>query len=425
MLLAIVRDITERKEAAEALHALVKATAVSGEDFFRALVMELAKVLHVKYAFVGALLPGAPERVRTVAMWAKDALAPNFEYELAKAPCANVVNRNLCYYSDDVQTQFPEDKFVVERGVVSYMGIPLFDASGAALGILAVLNDRPMESSELARSLLTILASRAATEMERQQSEEEIRRLLARVQEDAAELKKRVAERTVQLKAANAELKAFAYSVSHDLKAPLRGIDGYSRLLLEDYAPKLDENGRFFVHTIRKATAQMALLIDDLLAYSRLERRAMKAGSIQLHPFVEALLANYSVEVQSRGVTLKVSVPETTVQADTDGLAMALRNLIENALKFTRNTPAPAIEIGGRETERSCILWVKDNGIGFDMRYHDRIFEIFQRLQRAEEYPGTGIGLAMVRKSMERMGGRVWAESKPGEGAAFYLEVPR
>jgi signal transduction histidine kinase len=200
---------------------------------------------------------------------------------------------------------------------------------------------------------------------------------------------------------------------------------GSSRSFSASNAPKLDENGRFFVHTIRKATTQMALLIDDLLAYSRLERRAMKAGSIQLHPFVEALLANYSVEVQSRGVTLKVSVPETTVQADTDGLAMALRNLIENALKFTRNTPAPAIEIGGRETERSCILWVKDNGIGFDMRYHDRIFEIFQRLQRAEEYPGTGIGLAMVRKSMERMGGRVWAESKPGEGAAFYLEVPR
>jgi PAS domain S-box-containing protein len=425
MLLAIVRDITERKEAAEALRAVVKATAGSGEDFFRALVVELAKVLHVKYAFVGALLPGAPERVRTVAMWAKDALASNFEYELAKAPCANVINRIPCYYPDNVQLQFPEDKSLVDMGAVSYMGVPLFDATGAALGLLAVLNDRPMESSELALSLLTILANRAATEMERQQREKEIRRLLAQVQEDATELEKRVAERTVQLKVANAQLEAFAYSVSHDLKAPLRGIDGYSRLLLENYAPKLEEEGRSFVHTIRKATAQMALLIDDLLAYSRLERRTMTASPIQLNAFVEALLANYSAEVQSRGVTLNVSVPETTVQADRDGMAMALRNLIENALKFTRNIQAPAIEIGGREEEHSCVLWVRDNGIGFDMQYHDRIFEIFQRLQRAEEYPGTGIGLAMVRKSMERMGGRVWAESKPGEGAAFYLEVPR
>lgn len=259
---------------------------------------------------------------------------------------------------------------------------------------------------------------------ERKRAEMEIQRLLAQVQQDAAELEKRVAERTEQLKAANAQLEAFAYSVSHDLKAPLRGIDGYSRLLLEDYGPKLDADGQLFVKNIRQGASQMTRLIDDLLAYSRLERRAMTAARIILPQFVETLLLGYADEIQSRQVSLTVSLPPVTLQADADGLGLALRNLIGNALKFTRNTAKPVIEIAGQKRGDKVILEVKDNGIGFDMAYHDRIFEIFQRLQRAEDYPGTGIGLALVRKAMERIGGRVWAESRPGEGTKFFLEVP-
>jgi PAS domain S-box-containing protein len=260
---------------------------------------------------------------------------------------------------------------------------------------------------------------------DRKRAEEEIQQLLDQVRQDAAELEQRVAERTAQLKAANEQLEAFAYSVSHDLKAPLRGIDGYSRLLLEDYASQLDNDGRFFITTIRNAALQMTQLIDDLLAYSRLERRAMAASVIQFPAFVEAVLSPYSPQMETLRVALKVSLPPAAIQADADALGMALRNLVDNAIKFTRNTPEPLIEIGGKVTDTSYILWVRDNGIGFDMQYRDRIFEIFQRLQRSEEYPGTGVGLALVRKAMERMGGRAWAESSPGEGATFYLEVPQ
>ena len=128
---------------------------------------------------------------------------------------------------------------------------------------------------------------------------------------------------------------------------------------------------------------------------------------------------------RTRRVTVKVSLPPAEIRADADALGMALRNLVDNAIKFTRDASEPCIEIGGEVTETSYVLWVRDNGIGFDMQYGDRIFEIFQRLQRSEEYPGTGIGLALVRKAMERMGGRAWAESSPGEGATFYLEVPQ
>jgi PAS domain S-box-containing protein len=239
-----------------------------------------------------------------------------------------------------------------------------------------------------------------------------------------AELELRVLERTAKLEAANRELETFSYSVAHDLKAPLRGIDGYSLLLLEDYSARLDDTGRQFLANVRSATLQMNQLINDLLAYSRLERQDMQTVQVDAKPLIEALLAERADEVQRRGVAVNVALPFASVSADREGLAMALRNLLENAFKFTRDAAHPAIAIGGRERNGARVLWVRDNGPGFDMQYHDRIFAIFQRLHRMEDYPGTGIGLAIVKKAMERMGGRAWAESEPGKGATFYLEIP-
>jgi PAS domain S-box-containing protein len=252
---------------------------------------------------------------------------------------------------------------------------------------------------------------------ERKQAEEKL-------QEYREHLEELVAARTAQLEAKTRELETFAYSVSHDLKAPLRGIDGYSRLLLEDHTAQLDDEGRTFLHIIRSAANQMDELINDLLDYSRLERRSMHTMAIDLPGLVEAVIAEFAADIEQRGVDLGVDVSCQTVTAEAEGLAQALRNVVSNALKFTRDVPLPQIEIGGRETEKACILWVRDNGTGFDMQYHDRIFEIFQRLYRSEDYPGTGVGLAIVRKAMQRMGGRVWAESAPGQGATFYLEIP-
>ncbi|MBS4097046.1 MAG: PAS domain S-box protein [Sulfuricella sp.] len=253
---------------------------------------------------------------------------------------------------------------------------------------------------------------------ERKQTESAIRQL-------NTELETKVEERTAELRAINDEMKAFTYSVSHDLKAPLRGIDGYSRLLQEDYASRLDEEGRTFIANIRNGTQQMSQLIEDLLAYSRQERRALRHTLVSLAKMTEAVAAEFSGELRSRHVELRLAVPEMEVGVDLESLTTILRNLLDNAIKFSRNSPNPAIEIGGRDEATSAILWVHDNGIGFDMRFHDRIFEIFQRLQRAEDYPGTGIGLAIVRKAAQRMGGRAWAESTPGEGATFFVELPK
>ena len=231
--------------------------------------------------------------------------------------------------------------------------------------------------------------------------------------------------RAQKLQSINKELESFTYSISHDLKAPLRGIEGYSALLLEDYADKLDADGRTFLHTIRSGTVHMSQLIDDLLAYSRLERRTLIPDNILIPLFVEKLLLSHADEIGSRNITLRVALLEVVLHVDADGLGVALRNLIENAFKFTRDVPAPMIAIACNVTEEKFIIWVKDNGIGFDMAYHDKIFEVFHRLQNSEGYSGTGIGLAMARKAAERMGGRLWAESKPGKGATFYMEIPR
>ena len=240
-----------------------------------------------------------------------------------------------------------------------------------------------------------------------------------------AELEQRVERRTAELAAKNRELETFTYSVSHDLKAPLRGIDGYSRLLLEDYADKLDEDGRRFLASVRQASAHMGQLIDDLLAYSRIERREPRLVRLRPLDLVRDQLHALAPEIETRGVAVTVDVPEDLeALADVQGLAIAVRNLLDNALKFTRACAAPAIGVSACREGEFIKLSVRDNGIGFDARFTERIFEIFQRLHRSEDYPGTGIGLAIVRKAMERMGGRARAESTPGQGATFHLEFP-
>ncbi len=261
-----------------------------------------------------------------------------------------------------------------------------------------------------------VVVSRDVTE--RRQMEDEIRQL-------NTELEERVRQRTAELANANKELETFTYSVSHDLKAPLRGIDGYSRLLLEDYQDRLDQAGRQLVNNVRSGVAQMSQLIEDLLAYSRMERRSLLGQTLDLPQVVAKVLGKMQAGIQQHGMVVDTSLQGLTVRADPEGLSIVLRNLIDNAIKFSRDSHPPTLSISGVAGEKSITLIVRDNGIGFDMQFHDRIFEIFQRLQRAEEYPGTGVGLAIVYKAMQRMGGDVRAESEPGKGATFYLELPR
>jgi PAS domain S-box-containing protein len=239
------------------------------------------------------------------------------------------------------------------------------------------------------------------------------------------ELEERVARRTSQLESANRELETFTYSVSHDLKAPLRGIDGYSKLLDDMYKNKLDEEAQFFISSIRSSTLKMNQIIDDLLEYSRLDRSKMTLTRIKISEFISSIISAYSDEVASNKFKLALDSPDIEIMADPKGLKIALRNLIDNAIKFSAVKSDPFIRIRVEERESSWLLSVNDNGVGFEMKYSQKIFVIFQRLHKAEEFPGTGIGLAMVSKAMQKMDGKAWAESTPGIGSTFYLEMSK
>jgi len=300
-------------------------------------------------------------------------------------------------------------------GIRSFAALPLF-AENEIIGVLGFASATTRDFRKDAEFLETI-SNQVATGFQNALLHEQM-------QHYAQELERRVFQRTAELEAKNRELETFSYSVSHDLKAPLRGIDGYSLLLSEDYSEMLDQQGRLFLENIRYGINRMNQLIDDLLAYSRLERRAITRTPIYLRQMIQNIASEWINDPQIRA-KFSFDINCQYIMTDSESLTQALRNLIDNAIKFTRDVQEPRIEIGGSENRDNCVLWVQDNGIGFDMQYADRIFEIFQRLNRDEEYPGTGIGLALVRKAMERIGGRAWTESAPGQGATFYLEIPK
>lgn len=237
------------------------------------------------------------------------------------------------------------------------------------------------------------------------------------------ELEEKVAARTKQLSDANKELDMFTYSVSHDLKAPLRGIDGYSKILLEEFHDQLNEEGKFFLSTIRQSVGKMNQLIEDLLAFSRIERKPFQYASVDLKKLVISLVDELANGFLEGGGQIKVDVPNIYFKSSIEGISMALKNLIENAIKYSPDISNGMVEIYAEEREKTILIKVDDHGIGFDMKYHDKIFNIFERLQRAEDYPGTGIGLAIVKKIADRLHGKVWATSALGEGSIFYFEI--
>jgi light-regulated signal transduction histidine kinase (bacteriophytochrome) len=252
---------------------------------------------------------------------------------------------------------------------------------------------------------------------ERQNADAELRRL-------NEELERRVTERTSQLEAANKELEGFSYSVSHDLRAPLRAVVGFSKMLIEDHAGQIDEEAQRKLGVIQSEAQRMGMLIDDLLAFSRLGRKEMSSADIDMTGLARSTYEGLQAHHEGAPPEFRLeSLPRA--RGDRVLLGQVWANLLSNALKFSSKREKPLVEVNAVSDEKEHIYFVRDNGAGFDPRYQSKLFGVFQRLHNASEFPGTGVGLALVQRIVVRHGGRVWADSRPGEGATFYFSLPK
>lgn len=409
-------DITERKKAEEALR--------ESEIHFRQLFennpqpMWIYDVESLQFKDVNksALKKYGYSKEEFLSMTLKD-IRPLEDITLL---LKNIAESNDEFQDSGVWSHQLKDRTIILVEIFSHN--MLFENKLARLVLVNDVTQRKQAEEEIAKHRIHLEKLVKERTIELEQSEQ----ALLKVVDDLNLKQTQLALSNKKLAEINAEMETFTYSVSHDLKAPLRGIDGYSKLLIDIYEKDLNKEAKEFLGKIRSGTHQMNVLIEDLLAYSRLERQEFQINDVALQPLISELLILFTNEISTNNIQINTSILENfTLFADNNGLKLVLRNLIDNAIKFSVKSKNPRIEIGSSENSTHWLIFVKDNGVGFDMKYHNRIFKIFHRLHLPEEFDGTGIGLAMVEKAMHRMNGRIWAESALNKGTCFYIEFKK
>lgn len=413
-----VTDLSERKRTERAFRALFEGTAgVAGQAFFENTVARLARELDVRVAFVAEIeKTPAGLRLNCLARWI-GGQAGSSEHDVSGTVLEEVLNSPVFHAERGLGARFPDDPFLREMPAESLLAMSVCARDGGLLGLVAVADDKPMPDSEAARLLVAVSAARTVVEIQHRRADAEIHRL-------NADLERRVGERTAQLAAANAELESFSHSVSHDLRSPLRAIDGFSRALEEDHAGALGDEGREFLKRIRAACQRMGLLIDDLLCLSRATRMEMHPEPVDLSVAAEVVIGALRQREPEREIECVIE-PGLTAVVDRALAVILLQNLIDNAWKYTRGVSPARIHLArasqAPEKGEGPVFFISDNGAGIDMRFAARLFEPFQRLHGPKDVEGTGIGLATVRRIVTRHGGRVWIEGALGQGATVYF----
>jgi PAS domain S-box-containing protein len=539
-ILAVIRDITRRKHSEEAFKNIVIGISKEyGDAFFSQLILHIAKIFNAKYVYIGLLDKTDDKIVKTISVCANNEIIGNISYPIRNTPCEKVIGHKTRYYRNNVQQIFPEDELLAEMNVDSFIGIPLWNSHNQPIGLIAVLDDKPMVTVEQLNDILKIFANRTAAELERISSTQQLasanqklslhfnqtplgviewdtnfkvtawnkaaqhifgyteaealghsameliipdeflpqvngiwqallhtrggeqstnanvtregKKIICKwyntpliaengdtigvaslvdnvtekvenqdeLKQHRAQLEELVATRTAELREINNELESFSYSVSHDLRTPLRAIDGFSLVLLEDYAANLPKEAKDLLERIIKNSHRMTQLINDLLALSRKSRDKLNPDIINLGRIAEEVITEFQQNHPGEKFTFDVQIVPDSM-GDLRLMKVALENLVSNAYKYSANEANPHIIIGSQNEADHVTYFINDNGVGFNMEYAKNLFGAFQRLHKSTDFAGTGIGLATVKRIINRHGGRIWADAKVNEGATFY-----
>jgi PAS domain S-box-containing protein len=425
------RDITGRKQAEEEIRRAMERLsslrdidvaileAHSFDETARAALKHLRRLISCRRAAV-VLIDTVKWEAEILSYDTDDvtSLQPGTRFSLEGGTLIEDLRKGEMRIIEDVESiQNPHPVFQRLRaeGIRSGIYFPLI-AHGELIGLLSMESDEPGAFSMADIDIYGESAAHLAVALYNA-------RLLGEVRRYADELESRVAERTAQLEAINRELEAFSYSVSHDLRAPLRAVDGFSQALLEDYYDQLDEQGRRFLNRIRAAAQRMAELIDDILGLSRVTRGEMRRETVDMTALALVIAEELRSQEPGRRADFVIE-PGMVAEGDPALLRLVLLNLLDNAFKFTAGREEAHIEFGTEKIDGRDTFFVRDNGAGFDMDYAGKLFGVFQRLHSLDEFPGTGIGLATVQRIINRHGGEVWGEGEEGRGATFYFTIP-
>lgn len=407
-------NITDQKRREALLIDVAKGlSAETGEAFFHSVIQHMGTTLGADLVLIGEIASDQ-KSVTSLAMIEDGLVQANINYALEGTPCDGVISDNgLCVYTDGIQQQFPKDTFLVAGNYRAYAGVALRDADGTPIGIANAFWRQPQPASPDRDALMQIFASRITAELVRVRRDREISRL-------NETLEQRVDERTAQLKASDAELESLGYSVSHDLQSPLRSIEGFSVLLRRRLKGRLGEEEERLFDRVTVNVLRMHELINDLLALTRVSKGKLVFEQVNLSAMAHQVLAQLRQREPHRHVQAVIQ-PGLSARCDSKFARIILENLIGNAWKYSREQADAKMEFGSlpaREGGRR-MLFVRDNGAGFNMAYSASLFKPFHRLHHDNEFEGSGIGLATVHRILERHGGVIRAESAEGKGACF------
>lgn len=424
----IARDITERKQAEEARarqarQAALRAdvsSALSGSGTLQTILQQCteAMVEHLDAAFARIWILNEEEDMLelqgSAGMYTRID-GTHSRVAVGRLKIGLIAQERRPHLSNTVisDARVSYKEWAKRKGMVAFAGYPLI-VEERLVGVVAMFAHKELADDTV--EALGSIATSIAQGIKRKRVEEEIKRL-------NEQLERRVQQRTAQLTEANKELESFSYSVSHDLKAPLRHINGFAEMLKRKVAPTLDEASLRYLKNILQSAERAQILIEDLLSFSRMGRAEMRRSIVDMDQLLRNSIQNLEPDAHRRDIDWQIGeLPE--VWAEPSMLGLVWQNLLSNALKYTRSREQATIAIGSRLEEDEAIFFVQDNGVGFDMRYVDKLYGVFQRLHEEEEFEGTGIGLANVRRIVQRHGGRSWAEGEVGSGATFYFTLP-